>query len=121
MHVHAHLLLGLLRPYDGSKGIRSLGNDAHERVCPWHPDNLPSAPVMNDKVLESEEASSEDPEQQLENGGAERAQRAKEAQERGDSELAWRLQSQLQVVAEGEAAARDFERSIARKPSREPR
>jgi len=30
--------------YDGPKGIRSLGNDAHNRACPWHSDSLPSAP-----------------------------------------------------------------------------
>jgi len=31
-------------PYDGAQGIRLLGNDAHQRACPWHSDNLPSAP-----------------------------------------------------------------------------
>jgi len=35
-------------PYDGPQGIRLLGNDAHHCACPWHSDNLPSAPPAND-------------------------------------------------------------------------
>jgi hypothetical protein len=46
-------------------------------------------------------------------GAAEGAQQAKEAQERADAELAMRLQRELQVEAEQEAGAREFERSLA--------
>jgi hypothetical protein len=46
-------------------------------------------------------------------GAAEGAQQAKEMHKRADAELAMRLQRELQVEAEQEAGAREFERSLA--------
>ena len=44
MHVSQHTFCWAR--YDGPKGIRSLGNDAHNRACPWHSDKPALGPTV---------------------------------------------------------------------------